>query len=191
MDIETIINHLEKSGSDKQFNHNYSVAYHKFLSGKTIKNFLEIGIANQDIYETSLYAWKNIFPEAHIYGIDNDPEKMITDIEGISTFVCDQNSAEDLNKFIESCKNIKFDVILDDGSHYFEHAKTSYEFLFDRLSENGIYLIEDIYKNSISDQQNVNQWVSFLELQNNIMYDVFDCRPEVNDNSVVIAIWRK
>ena len=62
-------------------------------------NFLEIGISNQRGGRTSLLAWKNIFPKAHIYGIDYDIVKMIDTIDGISTFWADQSSEKDLKSF--------------------------------------------------------------------------------------------
>lgn len=191
MNIETLIHFLNESGSDKQKDHNYSVAYEKFLTGRTVNRFLEIGIANHIKGKSSLHAWKNIFSNAHIYGIDNDINKMIFD-EKISTFWCDQSSPFDLQRFIIDSGNIKFDVILDDGSHVFKHAINSFKYLINQLSENGIYIIEDVWKINHPYLQNIDQWKNFLNEQNNLQYDIIDCKPDIKeDDSIVIGVWKK
>ena len=38
----------------------------------------------------------------------------------------------------------KFDIIIDDGSHQSKHIISSFNFLFNHLSDNGIYVVEDL-----------------------------------------------
>ena len=49
-------------------------------------------------------------------------------------------------EFINSSfKSIKFDIIIDDGSHLREDQLSSFKILFDKyLNDGGIYIIEDI-----------------------------------------------
>lgn len=194
-----IASEMNKCGSDKQSDHNYSTGYVSFL--KRINslnniNFLEIGITNTIPDKSSLHGWSKIFDSSNIYGIDIVPEKMI-DEKNIKTFIANQNSIVDLSKFMDYIDYAKFDVILDDGSHIFKHAKTSFEYLFKYLKNDGIYMIEDIWKtNNIpgwaSGQQTVEDWNNFLSRIENIEYEIIDCQPErIDYNSVLIGIWRK
>ena len=188
---QKIIDEMTKAGSDKVY-HQYDIAYNHFLQDRKIKNFLEIGIANASKNQSSIHAWKNIFPEAKIFGMDVMISKMIDNEDGIETFWGNQSNVEDLQKFVDFTKT-KFDVILDDGSHRFSDAIVSFEFLFDYLEDGGIYLIEDIVKNSKrnTDIQKLFEWQWYLMKKNNIQYDIIDCHPELDDDSVVIGIWRK
>ena len=191
MDLNTIVRFLNESGSDKETHHSYSSAYHHFLDGREVKNFLEIGIANHTSRISSLHAWKNIFPDAHIYGIDNDVNKMIQD-ERISTYWYDQSSTDDVQKFMHETDGIYFDVILDDGSHIFKHAVHSFVYLINKLSQNGIYLIEDVWKVDHPFLQNVAQWENFLNTQSQLNYGIIDCKPDVQqDDSIVIGVWKR
>lgn len=180
--------YLDDSGSDKDRDHNYSVAYEKFLDNRDVKNMLEIGIANVVPEKSSLWAWKSIFPEAHIYGIDVVPGKMI-ESDRITTSVVDQSSLDQLTKFKDST-GVKFDIILDDGSHVFDHAWLTFSVLFESISDGGIYLIEDIHKQAGTWQQSVSEWTDSLDKIEGISYSVIDCIPEKNDDSVVIGIWK-
>lgn len=188
MFIENIKKYLDESGSDKQSDHNYSMAYDTLLSDKKIDNMLEIGIANFVPEKSSLWAWANIFPNANVYGIDIVPEKMI-ESERIKTFIVDQSSEEQLNNFKDSL-DVTFDFILDDGSHVFEHAWLTFTKLFGCLSEGGIYLIEDIQKDKLNWQQSISEWAYVLDNITGIKYVIVDCLPEKNDDSVVIGIWK-
>lgn len=187
---DKIIKALDKSGSDKQYNHNYSIAYSKFLFGKTINNMLEIGIANYVPEKSSLWAWKEIFPETNIYAVDIDGSKMVS-AERIKTYIVDQSSKESLSKFKRDLDIEKFEYILDDGSHVFDHAKVTFEELFDILEDDGIYLIEDVVKSDNGWQQSVKDWQEYLSGLDGIEYDIVDCKPEEDDDSIVIGIWRK
>jgi hypothetical protein len=37
------------------------------------------------------------------------------------------------------------DIVLDDGSHQMSHVAASFEFLYPRLSKNGVYMVEDLH----------------------------------------------
>lgn len=186
-----VIKALEESGSDKQFNHNYASTYAKFLFGKDINNMLEIGIANHIPEKSSLWAWKEIFPQTNIYAVDIDQNKMIFDDERIATYVVDQSSEESLSDFKKNISPAKFDYILDDGSHVFSHAKVTLEQLFETLNDDGIYLIEDVVKTDNGWQQSVKDWEDYLPTLDGITFEIVDTKPELDDDSIIIAIRRK
>ena len=183
---------FDKSGSDKQYNHNYSVGYADFFEKRSVKTLLEIGIANHTISQTSLTAWGEIFPDAEIYGIDIDQSKMMNS-DRIKTFVVDQSSKAQLTEWSNTI-NKKFDVIIDDGSHIFSHAKLTFELLFGLLSDDGIYIIEDIAKDmtnwGFDYEQSLDEWKQYLETCTGIKYKIIDCRPDLVDDSIMIEITR-
>ncbi|NBW19279.1 MAG: class I SAM-dependent methyltransferase [Caulobacteraceae bacterium] len=165
-----MIEEFWKSGSDKQSYHNYCVAYYKFLKNIEVSSILEIGVLRGE----SLRAWSKIYPNAEIHGIDI-VSSLLFEEGNIKTFLVDQSSPESLNQFLIETDNKKYDFILDDGSHVFEHAKTSFEVLFDSLKNNGVYLIEDVVKVSNGWQQTIIDWHEFLETIPNIKYEIIDC----------------
>ena len=184
---------MNEAGSDKHSDHNYSHAYSHFISmlpSTDNINFLEIGIANVEPDKSSLHGWSNIFETGNIYGVDINPEKMIN-TDRIKTFVIDQGSLIDLSRFRESTNYVKFDIILDDGSHSFSDALTSFQYLINSLKDTGIYMIEDIGKNDGVYGQSVVQWVNYLQTVPNIDWDVINCKPDKsNDDSVIIGVWK-
>ena len=51
-------------------------------------------------------------------------------------------------KFLSTLPD-NFDIIIDDGSHIEQHVITSLQYLFpNKLSKNGIYVIEDMLQSS-------------------------------------------
>jgi hypothetical protein len=188
-------------GSDKTSKHSYERAYSYFLKNININSLLEIGISNNSLpgFDSSLLAWQRVYPYADIYGIDIDEGKVNSARSvGVKAFCVDQSSLVQLRRFVEENKNVKFDFILDDGSHVFNDAKLTFECLLDSLSENGVYCIEDIAKvdhPGNRSQQTLDEWVDYLDnavLQKSYTYEVIDTRPDViNDDSIVIGVERK
>ncbi len=91
----------------------------------------------------SLKMWSQYFPKAQIYGIDINDASYLND-ERVSTFVVDQGNIEDLLKFVKSMGKIRFDFIIDDGSHRADHQQISLQALFPLLKPDGVYFIEDL-----------------------------------------------
>lgn len=188
-----IVTELNNCGSDKESDHYYSLAYEYFfnrLSSLENMNFLEIGIANREPEYSSLHGWSKIFPDSMVYGIDIAPRKMI-DTDRIKTFVANQGEPYDLSMFKKNVGDIKFDIILDDGAHTFNMARVSFDILFNSLKQDGIYLIEDVSKLSQSWEQTVSEWNEYLSSIPKVDFEIIDCRPDREDDSVVIGIWRK
>jgi len=122
----------------------YTFIYQELLEPFLIKNkpvnILEIGVLNGG----SLEIWKKFLPEgSKIYGIDIDPNcKNIKFSENIYFNLC---SASDKKNIDEVFENIKFDIILDDGSHISKDVIDTFNLLFiDKLNPGGIYIIEDL-----------------------------------------------
>ena len=112
--------------------------YEKYFSAlKDSKiNILEIGVENGD----SLRIWREYFTNANICGIDIDKKDF--KIDNVDIRQGDQSNHTFLLSLINTYK--KFDIIIDDGSHQAKHIITSFNFLFPYLSNEGIYVVEDL-----------------------------------------------
>lgn len=127
-------------GTDKSsLRHNYCKYYEEHFASWRYKKFnlLEIGILNG----SSLKLWKNYFPNAQITGIDINPECKKYEEEKISVRIGNQIDVSFLSSLV---KEKKYDIIIDDGSHIWDHLVISFEFLFPHLNEGGIYCMEDL-----------------------------------------------
>lgn len=91
----------------------------------------------------SLQMWKSYFGnKARIYGIDIDPRCKQFEEDQIKVFI----GSQDDPRFLRSTANAigsRIDIFLDDGSHYPKHQITTFEELFPRLADDGVYLCED------------------------------------------------
>lgn len=133
-------------GSDKWGSHWYAQHYETFFAPLRKKklNILEIGVGGYEDPESgggSLRMWRTYFPKSQIYGIDIY-DKSPHDEGRIKTFKGSQVDEDFLFKAIRTIGE-EVDIIIDDGSHQNEHVLRTFTILFPRLSENGIYVIED------------------------------------------------
>jgi hypothetical protein len=84
--------------------------------------------------------WLDLFPNAYIYGMDFYLHSKGNRYNVIQE---DQSKIDDLN-IVKSQINSKLFFINDDGSHIPEHQLLSFNILFPKLCEGGVYIIEDI-----------------------------------------------
>lgn len=102
-------------------------------------NLLEIGTCCGG----SLQIWKKYFgSDVKIVGIDILPETKFEESQ-IYTEIGSQNDPEFLEKICE--KYGPFDVIIDDGSHMQQDILASFAFLYPKLNDGGVYVIEDTH----------------------------------------------
>lgn len=179
-----------KYNLDKCLVHNYIPAYEKLFKNirHKIKNLLEIGIGSIENnqmkhvsnkgYKTgnSLKCWEEYFPNAYIYGIDifSHPE---LNVERIKTFVANQSSEKDLKEVIDKI-DTSLDIIIDDGSHRLDHQVISFMYLHKYLSQNGIYIIEDIQEPHIEGFKNLSVFPEYFKeyINKNFVVEYFDTR---------------
>lgn len=102
------------------------------------QNILEIGVAGGGSHRV----WREIFPDAHIYGIDIDPTTLVRESR-ITTFVGDQLSSRSLHELKKKLPQ-HFELIVDDGWHQPEAGIKSLEAYLTLLGDNGFYVVEDI-----------------------------------------------
>src|ERR1051325_1200775 len=126
---------LAKVETDKIYHHRYGAAYEDIFSKfdrNSPLNILEVGTQKGG----SLLAWKEYFPNANVYGVDVVdvvPEKYRTDT--VTRIISD----------IKDWKNdIKWDIVIDDGSHYLPDVVYVISQYMHKLNEKGIIVIEDV-----------------------------------------------
>lgn len=131
MDKNLIQSVFEKYGSDKA-QHGYAEFYAAHLP-ENPKRILEIGVKEGK----SILAWKELFPEATIVGLDLFEEFPIPPIEGAYFWKGNQLDYRILAKLREQ----NFDVIVEDGSHNSRDQLITFFGLFN----GNHYFIEDLH----------------------------------------------
>jgi hypothetical protein len=155
-DNKNLFEIAKKYNLDKLVMHTYIDVYNTLFKDFDIENMLEIGIGIGThesemqinfnyIGGNSLLFWKESFPNALIHGIDIlNTDRFILD-DRIYTYICDQNSKKQLKELVNATGD--YDLVIDDGSHQYEHQKTSLETLIYHIKPNGFYIIEDVFDN--------------------------------------------
>lgn len=148
-------------GTDKFWIHNYTPYYDLFLSGKRnkYKKVLDIGV----FHGGSLLLWHDVFPQAHIYGVDKDitrvrylkKSKRVTLLQG--------RQGDDKFFKDEVIPHGKWDLIVDDCSHSPKHQKDTFELLWDSVESGGYYVIEDLYWRGINNQIAMNKLKDMID----------------------------
>lgn len=123
-----------KHGTDKAATHFYMDNYEKYLASWRDKEFtfLELGVGNG----SSIKMWREAFPNAKVYGIDNNE-----DCAGEGIFIGSQNDKEFLDKVL-LCIGTP-DVVIDDASHEGWRTVDTFKYLFPKISIGGLYFVED------------------------------------------------
>ena len=91
----------------------------------------------------SLRVWRDYFPNATIYGADIDKDVLFEE-ERIKTYYINQLDPVTIKSFWGRVGKTGFDFMIDDGLHTFEAGSTLFLHSIDKLSSNGIYIIEDV-----------------------------------------------
>lgn len=101
--------------------------------------FLEIGLGHGG----SLQLWRRHFgASARIVGIDIRPECRRFEARGTAIEIGSQGDPA----FLEAValRHGPFDIVVDDGSHYFDHQLAAFRALFSHIKPDGIYACEDL-----------------------------------------------
>ena len=138
---------LHKYFLNNQNNNIYKLIHYFDIYERHLRRFinkqltiLEIGVLEGG----SLKMWQSYFGDgAKVIGIDIDPKCKIFEQDNIEIFIGSQDNEKLLNSIIN--KYQKIDIVIDDGSHIMKHIKKTFEFLYPRIDQNGVYIVEDTH----------------------------------------------
>ena len=130
----------------------------------------------------SLRVWRDYFPNANIIGADIDKDILFEESR-IKTFYVDQLNPSSIKELWSRIETKSFDLMIDDGLHSYDAGKTLFENSIQKLSFDGIYIIEDVNPDSLK---------KFMEyfLDKNFHVEYFSLlRPYhsiMTDNNIVV-----
>jgi hypothetical protein len=196
-----------KLDKNREYGHDYIPIYEKLFDNikYNVKNILEIGIGCLERdqmthmkhlnYRTgnSLRFWRDYFINANVYGCDIFEEALFED-DRIKTFVCDQSNKKSLNELINNI-GCKLDIIIDDGSHQLEHQTLSFIELEKHLTDDGIYVIEDVFTNYIKNYISLDNFSDEYRqyIKNN--YDIYhfdrNAYSKISNSSYLVVFKRR
>jgi len=144
-------------------------------------NILEIGISHGG----SIQLWKKYFgKDAQIFAIDINPECEKLKQENTTIFIGSQSDPAFLTEVKQ--KIPMMDIIIDDGGHTMDQQKISFEHLYSKVKDGGIYLIEDTHTSYWHQfhggYKNPN---SFIEYSKNMIDSLYDEHVE-NEKKIKI-----
>lgn len=141
---------MDKYGSDKgtikDEGHGFAESYERYFSIFKNPKILEIGIQDcPDVYAINEYYNGN----CEIYGIDIDDARSaqkMSILPNLHYIHLDQSNKEELINFVYSdiCKD-GFDIIIDDGSHFWYHQMLTLAYTSKLVKKDGIYILEDLH----------------------------------------------
>ncbi len=106
-------------------------------------NLLEIGLALHN-KTSSLKMWYDYFSAANIYGFDIKSNLKKFENDRTKIYRGNQGNRIDLENAIRDfgCRN--FDIIIEDGSHFWWDQQMNLGYLFQFVSSGGLYIMEDV-----------------------------------------------
>lgn len=129
---------------------------------------LEIGVFGGG----SLHMWKEYFGEGcKIIGVDINPECEQHKATDIDIYIGSQDDPQLIETILQDYPHI--DIVLDDGSHVMRHMVASFELLYERISPNGVYMVEDTHTCYWPEYEGgLNQPGSFIEFAKQRIDDI-------------------
>jgi hypothetical protein len=132
----------------------YTKTYEKYMKNKRndVISMLEIGVCDKRFPYASIKMWMSYFENIDFYAVDNfwgnTLDDKLNDIEqlnnqSVNFIYADQGSFDDWDVLNELFAN-KFDIIVEDGSHWPNHMMISLWKSIGVIKSGGYYFMEDI-----------------------------------------------
>lgn len=125
--------------------HNYLVKYDHFLEHLKPRkdvDILELGAGEGERMGASVKVWAEYFPLSNpIHVAEINPEARTLKTDRIVPRIGDLSDSRFLDKLSEA----RWDLIIDDASHHWDHQIQALASLFVSVKPGGIYIIEDIH----------------------------------------------
>ena len=145
----TELGHIYKT--DKATFHCFTQFYEEHFSAirERENDILEIGI----LLGGSIRMLYDYFNKSNIHAVDI-VDKSDMNNDRIKTYVCDQSKIEELKS---NFSKMQFNLIIDDGGHTMEQQQNSFKYLWSRLFNNGMYVVEDLHTSLLFNQFGFNK----------------------------------
>lgn len=169
-----------KHNTDKAFAHKYCDFYEKNLPDRSFKGrLLEIGVMDGG----SIAMWSEYYPNAEIVGLDIIDKSHLS-YPNATLLLMDATDKKELATLG------KFDIIIDDGSHFTSHQQASFEQLYySQLKKGGIYIMEDLHTSLMPTF--IDSELTTLEYLDRLDLNIEHWRRDPNDNDSMTSIIRK
>lgn len=114
--------------------HCYLENYEKYLAPLRDKEFvlLELGVAGK----CSIKMWAQYFPNAHVYGVDNNP-----DCAGENIFIGDVTDESFMNRVLAEIGTPL--VVIEDSAHVGDVTIKVFKYMLPKIASGGFLCIED------------------------------------------------
>ncbi len=139
LSFKTIFYQHKQNVSDKWVNYFdiYEECFRSYIANRP--NVLEIGVQNGGTLQILNTYLKN----AVLYGVDIDPKVLNLTLDAnIHVYNFNITDEQSINQYF---KNLKFDIIIDDGSHICSDIIQTFKLFFSKLKPGGVFLIEDLH----------------------------------------------
>jgi glycosyltransferase involved in cell wall biosynthesis len=128
--------------------HPYTPVYDTLFSSLRTQsiNIAEIGIEKND----SINIWRKYFPNADIYGFEYNEQYLQEAInQNLSNVYYEKIDVKDANNIRKTFQTInkKYDILIDDSTHFFEDQIRVIQNSIEYLNDGGILVVEDIFRN--------------------------------------------
>jgi len=120
----------------------YFDIYHRYFARYrgTPATILEFGVSHGG----SLQMWKDYFgPEAKIIGVDIDPHCKELEEPQVSIYIGDQEDRQFLGRLMSEIGPV--DVVIDDGGHTMTQQITTFEEVYPKIKQDGVFMVEDLH----------------------------------------------
>lgn len=164
----------------------YLDIYDKYFGQYRNEKFvlLEFGIAHGG----SLELWRKYFGEnALIIGVDVNPECKKFEAPNTPVYIGSQEDKEFLNWLKSQVPAI--DILIDDGGHTMKQQIVTFESMFEKVKEGGLYICEDTHTSYMKDYfGGYKKKDSFIEYAKNFIDDIHGWHFEKNGKQYVTEI---
>ena len=179
---------LSHSDTDKATIHSYDEVYEALFEPirLTCKRVLEIGVRRGG----SMRAWREYFPKADIYGIDNGSEaglpEFADDEDRLHFFQADTTRPREMiaDKWVhahlfDAHNRCQFDIVIDDGLHHPYAQALNFGLFSPLLRPGGLFVVEDC------------EDVSFAQTFKRLFGgEVYDRREKKVRHDDILFVWR-
>jgi SAM-dependent methyltransferase len=140
-ELETLDQIGLRNGTDKASDRNNFLAFYCQFLEKIRHNpvrVLDIGVLKGE----SARMWRDYFQNGHIIGVDINVAAREHVGERLSIHIADQSNEDDLAVIAKELG--PFDLIVDDGSHVWDHQILTFKRLMPCVVPGGFYILEDL-----------------------------------------------